>query len=194
MKNTPLSSGEQSKIILFILLLLPAIFLAAGILPAIFLIFGFSMMKRNEDFGYIEAAVRAFKVYTVIPLLILGGCVIVFGYEYKICEGYCSGRTEALLITLGFFTITLAYIILVHVLFLSPLRKHNQWVTVNGVFSSKPNSSKINNALEADIIKGEKFKTYSVADELIKWAQLKEGGHISEQQYDDAKNKLLKRG
>lgn len=46
---------------------------------------------------------------------------------------------------------------------------------------------------EVEIIKNDKLKSYSVADELLKWAKLKEDGHISEQEFDDAKKKLLKR-
>ena len=42
-------------------------------------------------------------------------------------------------------------------------------------------------------IKGEKLKQYSVADELIKWAKLKEDGHISEEEFNEARKKLLKR-
>ena len=194
MKNTPLKNGEQSKIILFILLLIPAVFLVIGILPAIFLIFGFFMMKRNEDFGYIEAAVRAYKVYTLIIILALGAFATFLGYEYKICNDYCNSKGENFSLLLALFTTAIAYYIFVHVLLLSPLSKHSEWVTAHGVFSTKSKLSKSSNALETDIIKGEKFKTYSVADELIKWAQLKESGHISELQYDEAKNKLLKRG
>ena len=37
------------------------------------------------------------------------------------------------------------------------------------------------------------MKSFSVADELIKWAKLKEDGHISEQEYNDARKKLLQR-
>ena len=46
---------------------------------------------------------------------------------------------------------------------------------------------------EVDIIKGEKLKQYSVADELIKWGKLKEDGHISEDEFNEAREKLLKR-
>ena len=46
---------------------------------------------------------------------------------------------------------------------------------------------------EVDIIKGEKLKQYSVADELMKWAKLKEEGHISEDEFNEARAKLLKR-
>ena len=46
---------------------------------------------------------------------------------------------------------------------------------------------------EVDIIKGERLRTFSVADELIKWAKLKEDGHITEQEFNDARKKLLQR-
>jgi hypothetical protein len=44
-----------------------------------------------------------------------------------------------------------------------------------------------------DIIKGEKQKQYSVADELLKWAKLKEDGHITDDEFNDARKKLLER-
>ncbi len=43
-----------------------------------------------------------------------------------------------------------------------------------------------------DIIKSEKLKQYSVADELLKWAKLKEDGHITEEEFNEARKKLLK--
>lgn len=78
-------------------------------------------------------------------------------------------------------------------LFLNPLSKHREWVEINGVFSTKPKSNLDNSGVEFKIIKGEKLKQYSVADELIKWAKLKEDGHISDEEFNDARNKLLKR-
>ena len=50
MENTlidqPLTSNEQNKIIIFILLLAPAVVLLVGIVPAFFLAYGIFMMKR----------------------------------------------------------------------------------------------------------------------------------------------------
>jgi hypothetical protein len=43
-----------------------------------------------------------------------------------------------------------------------------------------------------DIIKSEKLKQFSVADELSKWAKLKEDGHITEEEFDEARKSLLK--
>ena len=43
-----------------------------------------------------------------------------------------------------------------------------------------------------NIINRESMTTYSVADELQKWAKLKEGGHINEDEYQQARQKLLR--
>jgi hypothetical protein len=87
-----------------------------------------------------------------------------------------------------------AYLVFVQVLFFNPLKSHSEWISVNGIFSSKPKSAMpISTGAEVDIIKGEKLKKYSVADELIKWAKLKEDGHITEEEFDEARTKLLKR-
>ncbi len=48
-------------------------------------------------------------------------------------------------------------------------------------------------AAEMDIMKSEKLKHYSVADELTKWAKLKEDGHITEEEFNAARTKLLKK-
>jgi hypothetical protein len=67
-------------------------------------------------------------------------------------------------------------------------------VEINGIFSTKPKHVRRPIAeTDLEIIKGEKLKYYSVADELIKWAKLKEDGHISENDFNDARTKLLKR-
>ncbi len=67
-------------------------------------------------------------------------------------------------------------------------------MVVNGIFSSKAKSSIFSHMpTGVDIIKGEKQKQYSVADELLKWAKLKEDGHITDDEFNDARKKLLER-
>jgi hypothetical protein len=45
----------------------------------------------------------------------------------------------------------------------------------------------------SNIIKSGKLKSYSVADELLKWNKLKEDGIVSEEEYNQARNKLFER-
>lgn len=43
----------------------------------------------------------------------------------------------------------------------------------------------------AQIIKNENLRSYSVADELLKWAKLKEDGLISEEEFKKAREKIM---
>ena len=197
--NQPLTSGDHSKIIIFILLFLPSVFFGVGVIPAIFLIFGIFMMKKNEDFSHIETAVNNFKGYTFLALLICGGFSVYFGYMHMTTE-YTENMyswekyDDEFYIFLLLTSIPIMYLIFIAKLFFNPLSQHREWVEVNGMFSAKARSLiKTKSESEVDIIKGEKLKQYSVADELIKWGKLKEDGHISEVEFNEAREKLLKR-
>jgi membrane protein YdbS with pleckstrin-like domain len=120
------------------------------------------------------------------------GSVIVAAYcSVSYGQNYYYSHYEELL---AFGGICIAYLIFVTFLFINPLSRHREWVEMNGIFATKPKNITEAVALgEVDIIKGEKLKQYSVADELIKWAKLKEDGHISEEEFNEARKKLLKR-
>ena len=188
MTNTPLSSTEQSKLLIFLLLLLPSLFFIVGIIPAIFLIFGLVMMKKNSDFSHIETAARNYKGYVYIALIGSGLFALYFATTLGASDRW-DRQTEEFILSAALAGIALLYIILLNVLFLSPLLSHAQWVEANGIFSGKAKTVPDTNAV--DIIKGERLRTFSVADELIKWAKLKEDGHITEQEFNDARKKLL---
>lgn len=192
LQNQPMSSNDQGKLLIFSLLMAPSIVFLFGVIPTLFLAFGIYMMKKNQDFSSIDTAVKNFKGYTWLALI---GCAlssIYWGNEYLV-EGrsYCDDDFFGSLILAG---IAFAYLVVVQVLFYSPMNRHKDWVEVNGIFSTKPKSDKDSiSHSEVDIIKGEKLKQYSVADELTKWAKLKEDGHISEEEFNEARAKLLKR-
>ena len=190
MTNTPLSSTEQSKLLIFALLLLPSLFFIVGLIPAIFLIFGLVMMKKNSDFSHIETAARIYKGYVYIALIGSGLFALYFATTLGASDRW-DRQTEEFILSTALAGIALLYIILLNVLFLSPLRCHAQWVEANGIFSGKAKTVPDTN--DVDIIKGERLRTFSVADELIKWAKLKEDGHITEQEFNDARKKLLQR-
>jgi hypothetical protein len=189
LQNQPLTSNDQAKLLFFSLLLLASIiFLLVGLIPVIFLAFGIHMMKKNQDFSSIDTAVKYFKVYWQIAFI----CNCLFTLA---AVGYdLSFRGNEWQLGFLYAVISGVYIIAVKLLFYSPLKEHSEWVAINGIFSTKPKSdSKPNINSEMDIIKGEKLKQYSVADELSKWAKLKEDGHISDEEFNEARVKLLKR-
>lgn len=193
MSNHPLNSSDQSKILIFTLLMLPPIGFLVGVIPALFLSFGIFMMKKNQDFSHVTTAVRNFKGYV---RLILVACLLFAAYCATTLNADKSWHRqyEELYASLAFSGICIAYLFFIKNLFFTPLSRHSEWVELNGIFVTK--QKKLSEAAtlgEVDIIKGEKLKQYSVADELIKWAKLKEDGHISEDEFNDARNKLLKR-
>ena len=189
MTNQPLSSSDQSKILIFSLLLAPSVLFGVGAIPALFLGFGIFMLKKHEDFSQIETAARNSKAYIS---LILIGCILAavyFGSTYGDPDHYYSwGKwkdQDKFIASLIFAGIALTYIILTNILFLNPLVSHSEWVEKNGIFSSKSKSTISEpKHSDLDIIKGEKLKQYSVADELTKWAKLNEDGHISESEFN----------
>ena len=180
-ENKPLSASDQIKISVFSILFAPSIFLLVGIIPALFLAFGIFMMKKNEDFSYIEVAFRASASY--IGLLLIGCLAFSFLLAF---DSY--GRRDSLAWG-GLAAISLIYLILINVLFFNPLKSHKEWIKTNGIFSSKPKVT--NPVAEPNIVKSENLKQYSVANELIKWAKLKDDGHISEEMFNKVRNKLL---
>ncbi len=188
--NQPLNSSDQGKLLIFSLLMVPSVVFLVGVIPIIFLAFGIYMMKKNQDFSSIDTAVKYFKRY--LWLAIIGGVGFsVYWWGQWSHNPYADDKFFISLIALA---ISIAYLIAVNILFYSPLKEHSEWVAANGIFSTKPKSAtKPPIEREVDIIKGEKLKQYSVADELLKWAKLKEEGHISEDEFNEARAKLLKR-
>ncbi len=186
-----MTSGDHGKLLIFSLLMVPSLVFLFGIIPAIFLGFGIYMMKKNQDFSSIDTAVKNFKGYTWLVLIFFAIISIYLGGKYF------SGRTyySKDFFTFIFFTgIAFSYLIAVQFLFYSPMNRHREWVEVNGIFSTKPKSYNCSkNKPVLDVIKGGNFKQYSVADELTKWAKLKEDGYISEEEFNEARTKLLRR-
>jgi hypothetical protein len=191
--NQPLDGSDQVKLLIFTLLMLPSVVFLAGVLPAIFLGFGIYMMKKNQDFSSIDASVKIFRGYVWLSLIV-GIFTMFFSLSEAVgCSRYCNNEFKYFFISLLGVAIPIIYLIAVDHLFYSPLKKHSEWVAINGIFSGK-SKSEIKSATESemDIIKAEKLKQYSVADELMKWGKLKEEGHISEDEFNQAKAKLLK--
>lgn len=195
MKDQPLSSNELSKIVIFVLLSIPSIVFLVGIIPALFLFFGVFMMKKSGDFSHVETAVRNYNYYVSVPLVLL---VVLALYNMSNLSPESSYRYDneisQIIICLVFVGVCILYIFFASKLFLSPLAAHSEWVVNNGIFSGKrKNSNATDDNSNINIIKGERLRSFSVADELIKWAKLKEDGHITEQEFNDARKKLLQR-
>lgn len=198
MQNQPITSGDHAKLFIFSILMLLSMVFLFGIIPVIILIFGIFMMKKYQDFTEIEKSVKTVKRYFyaillgIAPLFFYNLNHIQYGissYRYGFAHYFAKCISVVVIGLIAVF-----YLLIIHKLFYLPLSRHRKWVEVNGIFSIKPkNKNNSKNQSEIDIIKGEKLKQYSVADELIKWAKLKEDGCISEDEFNEVRAKLLKK-
>ena len=68
--NQPLDGSDQGKLLIFSLLMVPSVVLLVGVLPAIFIVFGIYMMKKNQDFSSIDTAVKNFRGYVWLSLIV----------------------------------------------------------------------------------------------------------------------------
>ncbi|WP_448671663.1 hypothetical protein, partial [Escherichia coli] len=111
-----------------------------GIIPAIFLLFGILMMKKNSDFSHVETAVKNYRGYCYLALLV----AVAFALYFATTLGASSRwerEVEEFLASSVFAGIAVIYILLVNKLFFSPLAAHSRWVEANGIFSNKSRSA-----------------------------------------------------
>jgi len=200
LKNEPLSATEHFKVGMFLLLLIPPIIFLIGIIPVLFLAFGYYMMKKNNDFSSVEASVKAFNIYLMLVAILCILFTVYFALDYLLeyltstGNSYYRQSFDLTLLGIFFLVTTLFYFLVVKYLYFKPLQNHSEWVVINGTFSNKPKKSTPDNLkASVDILQSEKLKQYSVADELLKWAKLKEGGLITEEEFNEARSKLLNR-
>lgn len=207
MESTPLPGNEQIKVLIFLCISLVLCFVIVGI-PAFFVILlGMFAMQRSRDFSAMDLTFKIVNVYAA--LLFLGSVFVtlfMLKAEYEFCQYYtrhasrdCDSPISFVLETYKgneflFFLVfaSVAYFLyrfLFNYLFVKPLKDHYAWVGSNGIFTK---SAKVANEHEINIIKTDKLKAYSVADELQKWIQLRDEGHISEEEFQKAKEKILK--
>jgi hypothetical protein len=180
--NLPLNGTERIMIIGFFTGLVSSIFF--GILPIIICLGILFIIKKDKKIKILENGKRVFLGYIVILAVMLS---IVLLHDY---DRYYN--KNILILVLAIFMPISAYIIysLSNLLFFNIIRKHEKWIIENGLFAdSKNEKSFIEKTTEK--IQSIKTEPLNVADELLKWAELKEKGLISEDEFKKAKEKIL---
>lgn len=191
--NKPFNSNDAGKLFVFALLIIPPTILVVGIIPVLFLLFGVLMLRKSGDFNHIETASQNYWIFCILAFFAL---LVIAGYWFlEYMREKPEFRTDsdlrlAIAAAVGSL-IPLSYIGIMELLFLRPMRANRDWIAEKFSINSRgPTSSGTG---EIDIIKGERLRSFSVADELLKWAKLKEDGHITEQEFSEARRKLLER-
>ena len=168
-------------------------------------------MKKNQDFSSIDTAVKNFRGYVWLSLIV-GLAVSFYWWDgWMGCKSewanirqqarFCDSQFQYFLNSLLAPAVPIIYLFAVNNLFYSPLKRHSKWVAVNGMFSKKPKlATKPPTEPEVYVIKAEKLKTTkdkdigaidSKADALLKWSELLAKGAITQEEYDKAKRDLL---
>ena len=208
--NLPLNGIERLSIIGFFVICLATIFF--GIIPIIICLSIFYIIKKDKNIKSLDYGKKWFLSYLIILSIVLS--TISF-YMYKSMENdsakyykdYLQDKsdkyylersnssknqslvllfTSLVAVPLGlFFTYWLS-----NNLFFKILKRHEQWIIGNGIFTDLKNEkSFIEKTTEK--IQTIKKEPINITDELLKLAELKEKGLITEEEFQKAKEKIL---
>lgn len=182
-KNLPLNGIERLSIIgFFTLTSLSILLFGFGIIPLIICLSIIYIIKKDKNFEYINSG----KKFILFYLIILSLPLLLISYD--------ENKREVIRLLLGLAVIPLGLFLfywLFNNLFFNILKRHEQWIIENGLFTDSRNEkSFIEKTTEK--IQTIKKEPINITDELLKWAELKEKGLITEEEFKKAKEKILK--
>lgn len=189
--NLPLNGSERTSIIISFLVFLTPPFWMVGII----MIFSFYIMKKDKKFNSIEIS-----KYLIYPYLMFLMFLVAFVAFPKILP---YGTTENSELLLGIFVFCVGIFIAImifKILFFDILFNHQKWIINNGLFADSLNDKSIIEiatekiqTIPKEVIKEEITNKESInsIDELLKWAELKEKGLITEEEFKKVKEKIL---
>lgn len=184
--NLPLDGTERVKIIISSLLFLTPILWIAGIIT----IASFYILKKDKKFTSILNARKYIKVYFLISISI-GIIITIFNVIHDINYYESLGSNLVLFyLSFGFGIPILGFILMFTYdnLFFKILNEHKEWIINNGLFLDEKISKK--NSIE--VASSDNLTSISVADELLKWSDLVEKGLITKEEFQKAKEKILR--
>ena len=190
--NLPLDGTERIMIIGYFVGLVATIFF--GIIPIIICLGLIFIIKKDKSIKSLESGKKIFLGYLIILGFILSiSCFVVAQdyAEFSSSERYLRYARNYNI--LGLIVVPLgAYLIYLisNILFFNIIKKHEEWIINNGIFADfKDEKSFIEKTTEKmQTIQKESTNT---ADELLKWAELKEKGLITDEEFQKAKEKIL---
>ena len=207
--NFPLNGIERLSIIgFFTLTFLSILLFGFGIIPIIICLSILYIIKKDKNIKSLEKAKKLFLLYLIGLSITIVSAISYERYDdIKWHDGTFQTfnsekdlrkvndiKTEAAGIALigviiSFFSVQILYFIS-NILFFKIIKIHEQWIIENGLFADLRNEkSFIEKTTEK--IQTIKKESINVTDELLKWAELKEKGLITEEEFQKAKEKIL---
>ena len=190
--NFRLSGTERVMIIGFFVGL--ALTLIFGIIPIIICLGFIYIIKKDKSIKSLQTVKKIFLGYLIILGFILSISCFVVAQDYAEYTSERYLRYARNYNILGLIVVPLgAYLIYLisNILFFNIIKKHEEWIINNGIFADyKGEKSFIEKTTEK--IQTIKKEPTNTADELLKWAELKEKGLVTDEEFQKAKEKILK--
>ncbi len=186
--NLPLDGSERIKIIIVLLLLLIPPFCIIGII----ILASYYLMKKDKNFMPILKAKKYMKIFIIlfgiywIPFNIFDDSGI---YSFESLFEHIEWNVRPYIFGLAgiIFLIISILIWLIDNFYFKILFDHKEWIIDNNLFADSKNEKSILDVLTKEI----KNKPLDSINELLKWAELKEKGLITEEEFTKAKEKIL---
>lgn len=173
---------ELFKLLIYVLyqFLMTLMFLC--LIPTYVLIRGYILSKKNHDLEYLISAIKKSRLYTVLTLAMMQ--ILLFADTYLSPRYSTLSRSELWFEVGLFFLISVIfggiYFILSKFFALLPLERFSNLILTSYSKDKYPN-----------VIQRDNFVSYSVADELLKWNDLKNKGLISDEEFIKIKQKIM---
>ena len=189
--NFPLDGTERIMIIGFFVGLVATIFF--GIIPIIICLGLIFIIKKDKSIKSLESGKKIFLGYLILLGFILSISCFVVAQDYAEYTSERYLRYARNYNILGLIVVPLgAYLIYLisNILFFNIIKRHEEWIINNGIFADfKDEKSFIEKTTEK--IQTIQKESTNTADELLKWAELKEKGLITDEEFQKAKEKIL---
>ena len=189
--NLPLDGTERIMIIGYFVGLVATIFF--GIIPIIICLGLIFIIKKDKSIKSLESGKKIFLGYLILLGFILSISCFVVAQDYAEYTSERYLRYARNYNILGLIVVPLgAYLIYLisNILFFNIIKKHEEWIINNGIFADlKDEKSFIEKTTEK--IQTIQKESTNTADELLKWAELKEKGLITDEEFQKGKEKIL---
>jgi ABC-type transport system involved in multi-copper enzyme maturation permease subunit len=160
------------------LLVASSFFFGFGIILTFIYLAFFYISKKDKKIKYLYNVKKISLLYICTLLVISIITALIKGDD---------NVTEIILIVL--FTNSIIYF-LSDILYFNIIKRHEKWILNNGIFADfKGEKSFIEKTTEK--IQTIKKESTNTADELLKWAELKEKGLVTDEEFQKAKEKIL---
>ncbi len=172
--NLPLDGADRTKIIVyFALLILPFMWFGVSIVILLIVTFSIYIMKKDKNFKSIIKAKEYISIYLYVAALVFISIGLL---------NYGDGWILAIISVVSLLILLLSF----EYLFFDVLKKHEIWIINNGIFADYKDEKSFIGKVQTI----QKEQT-SIADELLKMAELKKQGLITDEEFHKAKEKIL---